>query len=151
VRPVRKPIFGPIFEDAMDAMGFEMIDRVGGLPKAVRALKKKRLLVIALDQFAGTHGIEVNFFNRGVSTFPTAAALAEKYDVPVFIGFLHRNEDGSNEATVVECVDLVATNDPEADIKTNTQLFTDKIQKIIMQHPETWMWMHRRWKDIPTK
>ncbi|MEG0582981.1 MAG: lauroyl acyltransferase, partial [Cetobacterium sp.] len=46
---------------------------------------------------------------------------------------------------VVEEIELVRTNSPKEDVVFNTQLLIYKMEKIISEHPEQWMWFHDRW------
>jgi KDO2-lipid IV(A) lauroyltransferase len=41
------------------------------------------------------------------------------------------------------------TSDEEADVIFNTQKMNDLIEKAIREHPEQWVWMHKRWKTQP--
>jgi KDO2-lipid IV(A) lauroyltransferase len=31
-------------------------------------------------------------------------------------------------------------------IRLNTRAYNEAIEKMLMRHPEQWIWMHRRWK-----
>ena len=46
-------------------------------------------------------------------------------------------------------VNLIRTDDREADIIANTQLFTKVIEDYVRRYPEQWLWVHRRWKTRP--
>jgi KDO2-lipid IV(A) lauroyltransferase len=149
IRPPRNKQLRNLLQKSFQSMNFETIDRVGGMHQAIRAIRNKRILVIAMDQHAGGHGIWIDFFGQEASTYPTAAALALRYDVPVHIGYLHRHPNGTNEAWTTPAIELIRTGDMDEDIRKNTILFSEKIEEIIRKYPETWMWMHRRWKERP--
>ena len=149
IRPSRNKKFQEVMQQCLDSMGFESIDRVGGVNQAVRALRNKRILVIALDQHASGHGVWVNFFGKEASTYRTPATLALRYNCPVILGCLNRNEDGCHEGWVGNALELIRTGDAEKDILLNTEMFNREIEKAILSVPETWMWMHKRWKKKP--
>ena len=46
-------------------------------------------------------------------------------------------------------VNLVRTGNDEADIVTNTQVFTKITEDYVRRYPEQWLWVHRRWKTRP--
>ena len=46
-------------------------------------------------------------------------------------------------------LELIRTNDIEADVIANTQLFTKVIEDYVRRYPEQWLWVHRRWKTRP--
>jgi KDO2-lipid IV(A) lauroyltransferase len=33
-------------------------------------------------------------------------------------------------------------------ISRNTKRFNEVLERIILRHPEQWIWMHKRWKKI---
>ncbi|MFI5178604.1 MAG: hypothetical protein ACHQO8_08575, partial [Vicinamibacterales bacterium] len=38
---------------------------------------------------------------------------------------------------------------PDA-VREFTQRCTDVLEMYVRRHPELWLWMHRRWRDVPT-
>ena len=46
-------------------------------------------------------------------------------------------------------VSLVRTGNDEDDALANTALFTNIIEHWVRQHPDQWLWVHRRWKTRP--
>ncbi|MRR29978.1 hypothetical protein EG834_06605 [bacterium] len=45
-----------------------------------------------------------------------------------------------------EEIPLVACEDPGEAIRVNTRAYNAAIERMILAHPEQWIWMHRRWK-----
>jgi KDO2-lipid IV(A) lauroyltransferase len=41
---------------------------------------------------------------------------------------------------------MIKTDNFNKDVQSNTQLLIDKMEKIISQYPEQWMWFHDRWR-----
>jgi hypothetical protein len=35
------------------------------------------------------------------------------------------------------------------DLESNTRLFNQVIERIVREQPETWLWGHKRWKNLP--
>ncbi|MCK5195698.1 MAG: hypothetical protein KAQ71_17930, partial [Desulfobulbaceae bacterium] len=57
-----------------------------------------------------------------------------------------RNEDGTYTINIEPPLALKRTDDLSADLKTNTQIMTDAIEKAVRKYPEQWFWVHRRWR-----
>jgi len=34
-------------------------------------------------------------------------------------------------------------------VREFTQRCTDVLEMYVRRHPELWLWMHRRWRDVP--
>jgi KDO2-lipid IV(A) lauroyltransferase len=41
---------------------------------------------------------------------------------------------------------LVESEDIGEAIRLNTQAYNTALERILLRHPEQWIWMHRRWK-----
>jgi KDO2-lipid IV(A) lauroyltransferase len=46
-------------------------------------------------------------------------------------------------------MNLIRSDDREADILANTQMLTKVIEDYVRRYPEQWLWVHRRWKTRP--
>lgn len=120
--------------------------------ECLKALKRNEVLILLSDQHFRRGGVEVDFFGHPVVSAPGAAALALANDSPVLPMFMTRNDDGSNRLLIEERVPVVRSGRKSEDVVTNTQNFTRIIESQIVQYPDHWSWMHRRWRhraDLP--
>jgi KDO2-lipid IV(A) lauroyltransferase len=95
-------------------------------------------------------GVFVNFFGFPACTTSGLARIALRTDaavVPVFLIWDERLRKYRLrfEAPVV----LTRTGDEEADVLENTARFTRILEDQIREHPDQWLWVHKRWKTRP--
>ncbi len=95
-------------------------------------------------------GLFVPFFGIEACTASGLARVALKTGAAVLPGFLLW-EPAERQYVLRFGPELVLadTGDPEVDAATNTALFTRVIEASIREHPDQWLWMHRRWKTRP--
>jgi Kdo2-lipid IVA lauroyltransferase/acyltransferase len=123
-------------------------DFVRGL---LAAMKAGEVVGILMDtNMTPPQGLFVNFFGIPACTASGLARIALRTDAAVVPAFtiwdpvLRKYRLRFDAA-----VNLVRTGDNEADIATNTQLFTSIIEDYVRRYPEQWLWVHRRWKTRP--
>ena len=46
-------------------------------------------------------------------------------------------------------LELAQTGNFEEDLEVNTQLCQATIEEVVRNHPDQWLWIHRRWKRRP--
>jgi KDO2-lipid IV(A) lauroyltransferase len=95
-------------------------------------------------------GVFVDFFGTQACTASGMARVALKTGAVVLPGFLLWEE--STKGYVLHFgapLELIRTDDNEADIVANTALFTKVLEEYIRCHPGQWLWLHRRWKTRP--
>ncbi|CAN5427131.1 lysophospholipid acyltransferase family protein [soil metagenome] len=119
----------------------------------LRALKAKRLIFFVLDQFMGPPvGCRTKFFGRETGTAMGLAIMAERSRAPVVPAYTYRQKNGRQMVVFepeVAWQDASSANESDdQNIATMTQIYTDRIEAMIRQHPEQWMWIHRRWKNF---
>ena len=78
-----------------------------------------------------------------------AAEMAARFDAAVVYGYIRRGRDGSHRVSIEGPLELVRTGDREQDVIANTAMLTKRIETTILQEPEQWVWMHRRWRRRP--
>jgi len=92
----------------------------------------------------------VDFFGYKASTATGVARLALKTDAAVIPGFTVWDPVLQKYRLRFDpAVKLIRTKDRDADIISNTQLFTNILEDYIRRFPDQWLWVHRRWKTRP--
>lgn len=123
--------------------------RPGAAKELIRVFRENRILGILIDQDTDVEGAFVPFMGREAWTPTAAAEMAARFGAPVVYGFIRRGPDGRHRVTIVGPLDLMRSGHPDRDIITNTAMLTKCIETTILQEPEQWVWMHRRWRRRP--
>jgi len=133
-----------------------MIERPGGaINNMHRLLLQNAITITAADQKAGgnpkvgRHGIVVDFFGIPSQTHITAPLLARRTGASIVPLFVIRKGPGRYRIEINEPLKLVRTSNEASDLKKNTRKINQIFEDYIMKYPQHWLWLHRRWKDIP--
>lgn len=110
-------------------------------------LQSGRSVLIAADQSAPKESIRMKFFGREVPVFQGPAVFSLKTGAPLIASFALRQPDGSYVLTCSEIPSDDLTYNEES-IRELTRRHVEETERVIRQHPEQWMWMHRRWKHV---
>ncbi len=117
----------------------------------LKALRRNEIVLFVLDQFMGPPvGVRTRFFGRETGTAAGLALIADRTNAPVLPCYTYRQEDGRQVVVFEAAIPYQRLDDSlrEKNIAVMTQVYTDKIETIVRQHPEQWMWIHRRWKEF---
>ncbi|HEX8235924.1 MAG TPA: lysophospholipid acyltransferase family protein [Abditibacteriaceae bacterium] len=124
---------------------------------ALNVLRKNGTLGILPDQHAGPEGVLLPMFGhptRFVTAIPRLAMLSGAPIVPAFgVRRTPWLSDGRIVARVSPGIMLekgkalkASTRSREEAIVEGTRCVINEIEKIVRQHPDQWLWMHRRWR-----
>lgn len=102
--------------------------------------------IIALFSDHRDKGAEVEFFGENTVAPTGAISLALKYDMPILLAYNVLHDNNTCTSYISEEISLIKTDSFKHDVQYNTQLLINKMEKIITQYPEQWMWFHDRWK-----
>ncbi len=148
---VRKPLpfmLDRIVRRRFDRAGIKVIPHRGAVRTVMRRLREGDAVVFVLDQHAGgTDGVLVDFMGVPAYTFRSLAVLALATGAPVLPGSCYRDVNGRHVVRFEEALETIKTGDLARDIRLNTQLYNQTLERFVYRHPEQWFWMHRRWKD----
>ena len=128
---------------------FETIDKHSGRPMdMVRALKRNRALAILADQHArGDSAVVIDVFGRPAKTYPTPAILQQLTGAPIIFSYALRTGFMRFRIVFSEPLFYKVSKETKAeDILAATQDLSKRLEEIIRQHPEQYLWAHRRWK-----
>ena len=84
----------------------------------------------------------VNFFGQETAALHGFTKYAQKYDMPIIFFYAHRKKRGYYE--FVPKVLIENPNDYKAE--EITQIYMSRLEEVIRQYPEQWLWSHKRWK-----
>jgi KDO2-lipid IV(A) lauroyltransferase len=130
-------------------LGLNMVSKQGFIKKAIRTLKKKEIVVLLIDQNAGSHGIPLSFLGRKASTITTPVSLALKTDCPILPIYDIRNfSTGTHRVFVDQVIDPVNYENIPHEERSRQMMRAclDSLEEQIYQDPGGWFWLHRRWK-----
>ncbi len=138
-----------------EAHGVMAINRRAALRPVLSFLKKGDGVGFVLDQNAKeAEGVFVNFFGRSACTMPGLAIMAKRFSIPVVPLIFYRDEQGRHHLRFLPEIgwETIPNNGKEGgrlDILHNTQRYTQVLEQAIKEHPEQWLWMHKRWRTRP--
>lgn len=89
--------------------------------------------------------IFIPFFGRDVATYEAPAQLALKFKIPIIMGLAVRQNDG-NYVIKTKKIDIDDLQYNKEGIKELTYRHVKQLEDVIREHPEMWLWQHRRWK-----
>jgi Kdo2-lipid IVA lauroyltransferase/acyltransferase len=94
-----------------------------------------------------TKGVEVSFFGRLCKANPLIAMLARQLECPIHGMRVVRLPDGNGFwGEMTDAIDPPRDAEGRIDVKNTTQTITTIIEGWIREHPEQWLWLHRRWR-----
>jgi KDO2-lipid IV(A) lauroyltransferase len=149
-RPLDNPLLHDLLESVRTATGNAVIYRRGAIRRVLRALDANQAVAFLIDQhMQPADAVYVDFFNRPAATTSALAALALRTGVPVVPVFALPLPGGRFRMVYEHAVEPPRP-DSEHAITEYTQRCTDVLEMYVRRYPELWLWMHRRWRDVPS-
>jgi Kdo2-lipid IVA lauroyltransferase/acyltransferase len=149
-RPLDNPALDARLVRLRTSSGNVAIAKRRALPDILRFLRANKAVAILMDQnVQEDDGVFVRFFGRPAATTPVAAAIAAKTGCAIVPGHSVLQPDGRYLVTYEPPVFFSGSGDRKADIAWLTQELTLRIETWVREHPEQWLWIHRRWKTQP--
>ncbi len=132
---LRTPLMGELVPTGLDA------------PVRLARLLQSGVHVGMLADQHYTRGVEVAFFGRPCRANPLIAMLARQTECPIHGTRVVRLADGNSFwGEVTDEVKPARDAEGRVDIRGTMQAITGVIEGWIREHPEQWLWLHRRWR-----
>nr|WP_256478806.1 lysophospholipid acyltransferase family protein [Legionella sp. 27cVA30] len=129
--------------------GLHVIPKKNSLQQVCTALEEKHAVVFVLDQhasLANRDGIAVEFFGKKAGTYRSLASLARHTNLPIIPAASYRLPDGRHVLEFFEPIPWQDYATTQESIYRNTLAYNQALERMILAHPEQWMWLHKRWK-----
>jgi len=104
-------------------------------------LQSGHAVLFFADQHPIAGGIPARFFSRPVEAATGPALFAKRYRAPLVVVTTAVRPDGTHE---VRFEGPVPT---EGSLREVSQRWLNLLEARIREHPDQWMWMHRRWRE----
>jgi len=148
-RPLDNPLLHNLLESVRTRTGNAVIYRRGAIRRVLRALDANQAVAFLIDQhMQPADAVYVDFFNRPAATTSALAALALRTGAPVVPVFALPLPGGRFRMVYEHAVEPPRGDDEHA-VREFTQRCTDVLEMYVRRYPDLWLWMHRRWRDVP--
>src|SRR4029079_7305030 len=88
-------------------------------------------------------------FGRPAPTTAALASLALRTGAPLLPAVALPLPDGRYRMGYEPPIELPAADSPDP-VRELTQRCADVLEMYVRRYPHMWLWMHRRWRDVPT-
>ena len=118
--------------------------------RLAEALARGAHVGMLVDQYY-VRGVEVTFFGRRTMANPLLARLARHFDCPIHGVRMIRLPGHRFRGEITEAIKPALDVEGKIDIAATTQIIIGVIEGWIREHPEQWLWQHRRWRPEDAK
>lgn len=144
-RAPNNPLVDSVFQKVHSAGGGELLPKGReGARRGLELLRAGEHLGVLVDQKMND-GIAVPFFGRNAMTAPALAQLAVKFDAPVLPMRIVRTGGCRFRVILEQPLPMVVDDKGKADLTASMTRVNARMEGWIRQHPEQWLWVHRRW------
>ena len=150
-RPLDNPKIEKLTVDLRTKFGNRPINKTNSAMTAARVLRHEGLLGILADVNAHPkEGVFVPFFGVPASTSAGVAIIAMRTNSAIVpMAAVWDDEKQHYIGKHGPMIFPADTGDRQRDILETTAAFTAEVEKLIRQHPDQWLWIHKRWKTRP--
>jgi len=113
--------------------------------KIAEALERGAHVGMLVDQYY-VRGVPVTFFGRRTRANPLLARLAQHFDCPIHGARVVRLPGNRFRPELTGAITPVRDAQGKIDIAGTTQVIIGVVEGWIREHPEQWLWQHRRWR-----
>lgn len=132
--------------------GNEVVYKRRALRQMRRLLRDGEAIAFVIDQNVHlADAVFVDFFGRRAATTPVASWFALKTGAALVPAFCYPLPDGRYRAVYERPIDCERFRglEPDQAMLALTQELAAVQERYIRQHPDCWLWMHRRWRTRP--
>jgi len=139
-----------LHETRTASMGALISSGVEAPMKIANALERGAHVGMLVDQYY-MRGVPVTFFGRRTMANPLLARLARHFDCPIHGTRIIRLPGHRFRAELSEQIAPARDANGKIDVAGTMQAITGVIEGWIREHPEQWLWLHRRWRPEDEK
>ncbi|MDP8224269.1 MAG: hypothetical protein P9L99_12975 [Candidatus Lernaella stagnicola] len=145
------PVSDKMLVDARVGMLLGTIPAAKSMDRIMWGVEQGEGVISAIDQnMRKSQGMFVDWMGHVASTLRSLPYMVKKTGVTVLAGWAIRKAPGKFHLEISEIIPWVShPEDEEEELKINLRNYAAVIEKVIREHPEQWLWLHRRYKRQP--
>lgn len=148
------PAYRPLYNKPVDQLMYHARSRFGAEPVAMNNVIKRviecnrvdRKFVLALiaDQTPPWYDRKYwyTFLNQDTTFFQGMGKIAIKYKLPILFLDIKKTKRGFYTASFEE----IYNGTDDMTVEEITSIYAKRLEQMIRECPELWMWSHKRWK-----
>jgi KDO2-lipid IV(A) lauroyltransferase len=147
-RPIRTSWIERMVTGRFRRAGLDVMPKANSLPSIIERLRHGDIVVFTMDQHSSRkEGVMVELFGHPARTFRGLAVVALRTGAPVLPLKFWRDPDGTQVVRFEGAMAPILRETFSESVRDNTQAYNLEIERAILEHPEQWIWMHRRWRE----
>jgi KDO2-lipid IV(A) lauroyltransferase len=112
----------------------------------LRVLEENGHVAMLVDQHY-VNGVDVTFFGRACKANPFIARLARHVECPIHgTRVVRLPEQHRFRVDLTDAIEPHRDRDGRIDVAGTMQVITSVVEGWAREHPEQWLWVHRRWR-----
>jgi KDO2-lipid IV(A) lauroyltransferase len=131
--------------------GARLIPIGSALRGIIRVLRAGGAVGLVADQDGGRDGIFIDFFGRPASTAVGPARFAYRTGAAILVMLDRYVGTGKHEVRVCPPIVPDCSRPEDEEVRRMLTEYTRNLEGFVRQYPDSWFWMHRRWKTQPGK
>ena len=140
--------FDDFITNAREKSGAKIVYRHGALKKLVKALIKKEVVSLIIDQNINPKdGDEVEFLGVKANQTSSSSSLARKFKVKIVPIAIFNEDDYNYKIKVYDPIVPVITQNEQEDLDNLSQAQANALSDIINEDKKQWFWPHKRFKS----
>lgn len=149
VRPLDSPLLNRLVDYTRRSSGAVPIEKDNASGEMIRLLRDGWLVGVLVDQSPRENAVPSTFFGARCWSTVAPVMMAVRARVPIYYCAIIRQPKDNYILRIYPPIELVRTGNLRNDLVENTQRCQDALESVIREHPEQWLWFHRRWKPRP--
>jgi KDO2-lipid IV(A) lauroyltransferase len=145
IRPLDDAGVDAVVEARRQLSGNRLIGKWDAARGILRALHNGEAVGVLIDQNSSlAEGVFVDFFGAPACANAAFAKVAARTGAAVLPGFAFWSD--AEQRYVLRFYPLIPMT---GDVQADTQRIHSLLEDVIREHPDQWLWIHRRWKTRP--
>jgi KDO2-lipid IV(A) lauroyltransferase len=145
-RPNIRAISNAVVKMRAGCMGTLIPSGLDAPVRLAHALESGSMVGMLVDQHV-VRGVDVTFFGRRCRANPLLAQLARHLECPIRGVRVVRRPDGNSFwGELTDPIEPPRDASGRIDLQGTMQVITSMVEGWVREHPEQWLWLHRRWR-----